>query len=76
VGAGTVDLLVWETATSRAAVVSEYAALAAGLTGLADPDAKQAAAQFLAWLATTQAQMADRARRPAGRLERLSSCPQ
>ncbi|QKV73771.1 tetratricopeptide repeat protein [Amycolatopsis sp. Hca4] len=52
--AGAVDLLVWVTTASRDAVVTEYAALAAGLTGFADLDAEQGAERFLTWLATAE----------------------
>ncbi|MEC3974340.1 FxSxx-COOH system tetratricopeptide repeat protein [Amycolatopsis sp. H20-H5] len=49
---GEVDLLVWITATSRDALVSDYARLAADLTGTDDPDPEQGARRLLAWLAT------------------------
>jgi tetratricopeptide (TPR) repeat protein len=53
-GTGTVDLLVWVTAFSRAAVVTAYAQALAdiGITE-ANEDCEADAAQFLRWLATT-----------------------
>ncbi|MEU8048125.1 FxSxx-COOH system tetratricopeptide repeat protein [Micromonospora echinofusca] len=49
---GGLDLLVWVSATSRSGVVTAFAQ-AADVTGVEDPDAEQAAARFLAWLAAT-----------------------
>ncbi|WP_416904439.1 NB-ARC domain-containing protein [Micromonospora echinospora] len=51
--AGGLDLLVWVSATSRSGVVTAFAQAAADVTGVEDPDAEQAAARFLAWLAGT-----------------------
>lgn len=48
---GAVELLVWVTATSREAVVSDYARLAADLTGVADQDPGDGARRLLEWLA-------------------------
>ena len=48
-----VDLLVWVTATSRTSVVTGYAQAAADVSGVDDTDPDQAAARFLAWLAST-----------------------
>ncbi|MBB5112544.1 hypothetical protein FHU28_002383 [Micromonospora echinospora] len=50
---GVLDLLVWVSATSRSGVVTAYAQAAADVTGIEDADADQAAARFMAWLATT-----------------------
>ncbi len=49
-----VDLLVWVTATSRASILSAYAAAAAAVIGI-DPagDAETVAARFTGWLADT-----------------------
>ncbi|MFV5996575.1 tetratricopeptide repeat protein [Streptomyces sp. NPDC056231] len=58
---GSVDLLVWITAASRAAVVAGYAQAAAEITGDRDPDADLAASRFLVWLTS----------RPAGRPGRV-----
>lgn len=44
------DLLVWVTAATRTAVVSEYAQAATGLLGPAPADPERAASAFLAWL--------------------------
>jgi hypothetical protein len=52
-GRGELDLLVWVSATSRPAVVTAYAQAAADVTGVEDQNPDQAAARFLAWLATT-----------------------
>jgi len=48
------DLLVWVTATSRASILSGYAAAAAAVIGI-DPagDAETVAARFAGWLAET-----------------------
>jgi hypothetical protein len=51
--AGAVDLLTWVPASSRAAVLSGYARMAAEL-GLDHGDAEQIAARLLAWLASTR----------------------
>ncbi|WP_327003213.1 tetratricopeptide repeat protein [Dactylosporangium sp. NBC_01737] len=48
-----VDLLVWVTATSRAAVLTRYAQAAVDVTGVEDPDPGDAAQRLLAWLAAT-----------------------
>lgn len=53
-GAGEVDLLVWVTAASRGAIVSEYARVAADLTGVDEPDSEMGARRLLEWLARTQ----------------------
>ncbi|MDX3587277.1 tetratricopeptide repeat protein [Streptomyces europaeiscabiei] len=47
--AGTLDLLVWITASSRSAVVAGYAQAAVEILG-ADPGDLEAARTFLAWL--------------------------
>lgn len=49
---GELDLLIWITAESRAAIQSGYAA-AAGLAGFRSNDADQDARRLLAWLAET-----------------------
>ncbi|HET9899311.1 MAG TPA: tetratricopeptide repeat protein [Streptosporangiaceae bacterium] len=51
---GELDLLVWITATSRAAILTGYAAAAADAMGV-DPagDAESLAARFIAWLEET-----------------------
>jgi hypothetical protein len=57
--AGTVDLLIWVTATSRDAVLSTYAEAAVMVTDPDDPqyvgldDPEWAAARFLAWTQST-----------------------
>ncbi|WP_165036790.1 FxSxx-COOH system tetratricopeptide repeat protein [Candidatus Protofrankia californiensis] len=52
--AGVLDLLVWVSAGSRAAVVSAYAQAAADLVlGPDDEDQNQTAMRFLAWLGNT-----------------------
>jgi hypothetical protein len=48
---GGVDLLVWVTASSRAAVVAEYAAAYGRISGVEGLEATRAAERFLAWLA-------------------------
>jgi hypothetical protein len=48
-----VDLLVWVDASTRTGITAVYAQAAADVTGVADADAGQAAARFLAWLAGT-----------------------
>lgn len=53
--AGSVDLLVWITASTREEIVAEYARLAADLLAKEEPDPDVAARRFLAWLATTSA---------------------
>ncbi|MCK2240576.1 MULTISPECIES: tetratricopeptide repeat protein [unclassified Crossiella] len=50
--AGDVDLLVWITATSRQAILAEYATIIADLTGYQSPDPEAPAKRFLAYLAT------------------------
>ncbi len=51
---GGVDLLVWIDATSRASVLSGYAAATAAVTGRDQASsAESVAAQFLSWLAET-----------------------
>jgi hypothetical protein len=50
--AGELDLLIWITAESRAAIQSGYAG-AAGLTGYRGNDADEDARRLLAWLAET-----------------------
>jgi hypothetical protein len=51
--AGTVDLLVWVTASSRHAVLAAYAQAHAEIIRCAIGHAEQAAASFLAWLHST-----------------------
>jgi hypothetical protein len=51
--AGELDLLIWITAESRAAIQSGYAA-AAGLTGYHGNDVDQGARRLLAWLAESK----------------------
>ena len=51
---GDVDLLLWIEATSRAAVLSSYAAATAAVTGRDQASSGESvAAQFLSWLAET-----------------------
>ena len=51
---GDVDLLLWVEATSRAAVLSSYAAATAAVTGRDQASSGESvAAQFLSWLAET-----------------------
>ncbi|MEU4743137.1 tetratricopeptide repeat protein [Actinosynnema sp. NPDC023658] len=50
---GVVDLLVWVTASSREAVVGDFARLATDLTGTEDTDPAIGADRLLAWLAST-----------------------
>ncbi|GAA2780275.1 tetratricopeptide repeat protein [Crossiella cryophila] len=50
--AADVDLLVWITATSRQAILTEYATIIADLTGYQSPDPEAPAKRFLAYLAT------------------------
>ncbi|MBP2330601.1 tetratricopeptide (TPR) repeat protein [Kibdelosporangium banguiense] len=52
---GEVDLLVWITASSRDAIVSSYARVAADVTGIDDPDSEHGARRCLEWLAGTSA---------------------
>jgi hypothetical protein len=52
---GDVDVLAWVTATSREAIMSSYARLAANLTGVKDPDSEEGAQRLLEWLSTTSA---------------------
>jgi hypothetical protein len=49
------DLLMWITASSRDAIVSEYARLIAKLIGVVNNDPERAAQEALAWLASTSA---------------------
>jgi tetratricopeptide (TPR) repeat protein len=52
---GEVDLLVWIDATSRAGVLSGYAAATAAVTGRAQASScESVAAQFLSWLGETR----------------------
>jgi hypothetical protein len=51
---GAITLLVWITASSRDAIVEEYARLAIELTGVEDTDVDQGARRLLEWLAATQ----------------------
>jgi hypothetical protein len=53
--AGELDLLLWVTATSREAVVSAYAGVAADVLGSADADAERGAQRFAQWLSTSGA---------------------
>ncbi|WP_431884424.1 tetratricopeptide repeat protein [Micromonospora wenchangensis] len=53
-GSGSLDLLVWVSATSRSAVVTSYAQAFADTTGVDGPSSDHAAGRFLAWLATSQ----------------------
>ncbi|MFD0275180.1 tetratricopeptide repeat protein [Kitasatospora sp. NPDC127111] len=48
--AGQLDLLVWVTAGSRAAVLAAYARAIAEITGSDPADPEQGAQEFLAWL--------------------------
>ncbi|MEV4556266.1 NB-ARC domain-containing protein [Kitasatospora sp. NPDC049285] len=48
--AGQLDLLVWVTAGSRAAILAAYAQAIAEITGRAPADPEQGAREFLAWL--------------------------
>jgi hypothetical protein len=50
---GQLDLLVWITAGSRDAIITDYAQLAEDLTGTPDADPEGAARRALSWLATT-----------------------
>ncbi|MEV0682129.1 tetratricopeptide repeat protein [Actinosynnema sp. NPDC050436] len=50
--AGAVDMLAWVTATSREAVIGDFARLAAELTGIDEPDPVVGATRFVEWLAT------------------------
>jgi hypothetical protein len=50
--AGDVDALVWVTAGSREAIMSGYARLAAGLTGIDDPNPEQGAQRLVEWLSS------------------------
>ncbi len=52
---GELDLLVWITAMSREAIVSDYARLAADLTGIEDADPEHGARRLLAWLSGSSA---------------------
>ncbi|MEV6620307.1 tetratricopeptide repeat protein [Amycolatopsis sp. NPDC051106] len=51
---GEVELWLWVTAGSRAAIVSSYARLATDLTGVEDPDPEHGARRLLEWLAGTR----------------------
>ncbi|MFF5030127.1 tetratricopeptide repeat protein [Streptomyces collinus] len=48
--AGQLDLLVWISASTRAAVVARYAQAAVEVLGVAPEDPEEAARAFLAWL--------------------------
>ncbi|SCF27731.1 NB-ARC domain-containing protein [Micromonospora echinospora] len=48
-----IDLLVWVTAATRHGIVAAYAQAAYAVLDHADPETRKAAAQFLAWLATS-----------------------
>ncbi|TDC86180.1 hypothetical protein E1193_00495 [Micromonospora sp. KC606] len=48
-----VDLLIWVSATSRAAVLTRYAQAAADISGVEDADPDEASVRLLAWLAST-----------------------
>lgn len=48
-----VDLLLWVTASDRTAIVAAYAQAATEVLNTQYPDAGQAAARFMAWLAAT-----------------------
>ncbi|WP_199440523.1 NB-ARC domain-containing protein [Umezawaea beigongshangensis] len=50
---GELDLLLWVTATSREAVVSAYAGVAADVLGSADADPERGAQRFAQWLNTS-----------------------
>lgn len=50
---GEIDLLVWVSATSRAAVLSTYAEAAAVIEGQASGNAETAAERFASWLRET-----------------------
>ncbi|MFE9751409.1 tetratricopeptide repeat protein [Saccharothrix saharensis] len=52
--AGALDLVVWVTATSREAIVGDFARVAAGLTGEQDDDSAVGARRLLDWLASTR----------------------
>ncbi|MDA3645427.1 tetratricopeptide repeat protein [Saccharopolyspora indica] len=52
--AGVLDLVVWVTATSREAVVGDFARIAARLTGQEDADSEVGAGRLLDWLASTR----------------------
>lgn len=51
---GAVDLLIWTTAGSPDAIVSDYARVAAALTGTPDRDVETGARRLLDWLANTR----------------------
>ncbi|MEY8040042.1 tetratricopeptide repeat protein [Saccharopolyspora cebuensis] len=51
---GALDLVVWVTATSREAVVGDFARIAARLTGKEDADSEVGAGRLLDWLASTR----------------------
>ncbi|MFD3762504.1 tetratricopeptide repeat protein [Streptomyces sp. NPDC058622] len=59
---GDADLVMWVTASSRAAVVAEYAHAAGAILGHHDPDAGLAAQRFLSWLSSRPAGGAGRCR--------------
>ena len=53
-GSGAVDILVWISATSRAAVLSAYVEASVAATGIEPTGtAESVAARFVNWLATT-----------------------
>jgi hypothetical protein len=51
---GRIDLLVWVTATSATNIINRYAQAAREIAGCNTTDARECAARFLAWLATTR----------------------
>jgi uncharacterized membrane protein len=53
---GEVDVLVWVEAMTQEAIIAGYARAAAKIAGIATDDAKQAAAEWLDWLAGTDRQ--------------------
>jgi hypothetical protein len=52
--AGEVDLLIWTTAGSREAIASDYARVAAELTGTVDRDVQTGSRRLLDWLASAR----------------------
>jgi hypothetical protein len=52
--AGAVELLVWVTASSRAAIVAGYAQAGMEAAGADPREPEQAAARFVSWLETTE----------------------
>jgi hypothetical protein len=51
---GALDLLIWTTAGSRHAIVSDYARVVADLTGTQDSDFEDGARRLLDWLANAR----------------------